>query len=199
MIVLLQDFKPTIRTGIKLKLQPTTVDEIFKQCFEKYFETLYHYAFSIVKDNAEAKDIVQTAFVKLWEKKNEVDLKTACRSYLYTSVYRLSLNSIRNRKIRELHHKGMSPSVPGTSMNSAEVKERRSRIESAIQSLPERCRQVFSKSRMEGKKYAIIATEMDISIKTVEVQMGKALKILREQLADLIVAFFIYLIIHQPA
>ena len=52
---------------------------------------------------------------------------------------------------------------------------------------------------MEGKKYAIIATEMDISIKTVEVQMGKALKILREQLADLIVAFFIYLIIHQPA
>jgi RNA polymerase sigma-70 factor (ECF subfamily) len=94
-----------------------------------------------------------------------------------------------------VHHKGMTPSEPGTSMNSAEVKERRTRIETAIQNLPERCRQVFSKSRMEGKKYALIATEMDISIKTVEVQMGKALKILREQLADLIVTFFIYLII----
>ena len=174
----------------------TQVEEIYKQSFDLYFERLYHYAFTIVRDDAEAKDIVQSAFVKLWEKRKEVNLATSAQSYLYTSVYRLSLNTIRNRKIREGHHKQIIPTQPKEEKISVEEKERRTRIESAIHDLPPRCKEVFFKSRMEGKKYSIIATELEISIKTVEAQIGKALKILRERLADLIIAFLTYIIIH---
>jgi len=68
----------------------------------------------------------------------------------------------------------------------AEEREIRNRIYQAIETLPPRCKEVFCKSRLEGKKYSEIASELSISVKTVEVQMGKALKILREILADII-------------
>ena len=194
MIVLLQADQ---YSGISNQLTGLTkVEEIYKQCFDKYFERLYHYAFTIVRDDAEAKDIVQSAFVKLWERRKEVNLATSAQSYLYTSVYRLSLNTIRNRKIREGHHKKIIPIQEKEEKISVEEKERRIRIESAIHDLPPKCKEVFLKSRMEGKKYSIIAIELDISIKTVEAQIGKALKILRERLADLIIAFLTYIIIH---
>jgi RNA polymerase sigma-70 factor, ECF subfamily len=168
------------------------VEEKYKQCFLEYFEQLFHYAFTIVKNNAEAKDIVQTAFIKLWEKRAEVNLITSSRSYLYTSVYHLSLNTIRDRKIHESHHENVVKKW-SSSTNTLEQKETRARIQQAIDSLPPKCREVFYKSRFQEKKYAEIANEMNISIKTVEAQMGKALKYLREQLADLVLVISMYL------
>jgi len=161
------------------------VEEDFKKTFGDYFDKLYRYAFTIVQDNGEAKDIVQSAFVKLWEKRHEVE---SAKAYLYTSVYHFSLNAIRNRKVREGHHQRLASSVStDSSVDTAEVKEVRHRINQVIGKLPPKCKEVFYSSRFEGKKYAEIAEAMDISIKTVEAQMGKALKILRENLADLIV------------
>ena len=170
------------------------VEEIYKQCFYDYFERLYSYAFTIVKDNGEAKDIVQTAFIALWEKRNTVNLGTSARSYLYTSVYHLALNNIRNRKIRQSHQEYLVPKEI-TNTYTLEDTEIRIRIQKAIDSLPARCKEVFCKSRLDGKKYAEIASDMGISIKTVEVQMGKALKMLRELLADLVMIWMIYLLI----
>src|SRR5215217_4192956 len=95
--------------AFKLKLEYIKVEDIYKQCFYEYFERLYRYAFTIVKENAEAKDIVQSAFIKLWEKRHEVNIATSARSYLYTSVYNLSLNTVRNRKVRESHHEHLIP------------------------------------------------------------------------------------------
>src|SRR5215212_9483438 len=96
----------------ELKYKPEyitrTLEDLYKQCFEAYYEKLYGYAFTIVKDNAEAKDIVQSAFIKLWEKRNEVDLRTSARPYLYTTVYHLSLNAVRNNKTRQEHHDHLS-------------------------------------------------------------------------------------------
>lgn len=180
---------------LKSKWPINTVEEVYKQCFFDYFDSLFHYALTIVKNNAEAKDIVQTVFVKLWEKRSEVNLATSARSYLYTSVYRLCLNNVRDRKTREGHHENMVTKEWTSNRNPAEEKETRERIQRAINSLPPKCKEVFNKSRGEGKKYAEIATEMGISIKTVEVQMGKALKHLREELADLAFVFLIYLFI----
>lgn len=170
------------------------VEEIYKQCFYDYFERLYSYAFTIVNDNGEAKDIVQTAFIALWEKRNTVNLRTSARSYLYTSVYHLALNNIRNRKIRQSHQEYLVPKAI-TNTYTLEDTEIRMRIQRAIDSLPARCKEVFCKSRLDGKKYAEIASDMGISIKTVEVQMGKALKMLRELLADLAMIWMIYLLI----
>ena len=93
-----------ITRSFEHKLITLTVEELYKQSFDKYFDSLYHYAFIIVKENDAPKDIVQAAFIKLWEKRNEVNIKTSAKAYLYTSVYHLSLNTIRNRKTREGHH-----------------------------------------------------------------------------------------------
>jgi RNA polymerase sigma-70 factor (ECF subfamily) len=108
-------------------------------------------------------------------------------------VYHLSLNSIRNRKIYKGHHERLFTNEITDNRNPAEEKETRIRIQLAIDSLPPKCKEVFYKSRFEGKKYAEIAIEMNISIKTVEVQMGKALKNLREQLADLALIWLLFL------
>ena len=184
-----------ITKSFEHKLITLTVEELYKQNFDRYFDRLYHYAYTIVKENGEAKDIVQAAFVKLWEKRSEVNMNTSAKAYLYTSVYNLSLNTIRNRKTREAHHQQMRPVEFGSDLNSAEQKETRTRINEAIEKLPERCREVFCKSRFEGKKYAEIAAELDISVKTVEGQVGKALKILRETLSDLATISVIYFFI----
>jgi len=140
----------------------------------------------MIKDNQQAKDIVQSAFVKLWEKRKDIDIVSVGRSYVYTSVYHLCLNSIRDRKIKDSSNEHLAAAMAGNRYDPAEKREIRDRIHQAIGTLPPRCREVFCKSRFEGKKYSEIATELSISVKTVEVQMGKALKILRKTLADII-------------
>jgi RNA polymerase sigma-70 factor (ECF subfamily) len=155
---------------------------------------LFHYALTIVKNNAEAKDIVQTVFIKLWEKREEINLATSARSYLYTSVYHLCLNNVRDHKTHEAHHQILATNRQIGLIDPAEEKETRERIHRAINGLPPKCKEVFYKSRFEGKKYVEIASEMNISIKTVEVQVGKALKYLREELADLALIFLTYLL-----
>lgn len=193
MLVLQPDF--VLTKSFNYKQVNITVEDLYKQSFDLYFEKLNNYAYTIVKDSDEAKDIVQTAFVKLWEKRNEVNMSTSARSYLYTSVHNLSLNTIRNRKSRESHHEYLKPQETAGDLHSAEQKEVRARINHAIEALPQRCKEVFCKSRFESKKYAEIAEELNISVKTVEVQIGKALKILREVLADLAAAWIIYFLI----
>jgi RNA polymerase sigma-70 factor (ECF subfamily) len=171
------------------------VDDLFKQHFYTWFGHLYAYAFTIVKDNSEAKDIVQSAFIKLWEKREEVNLSSAGRAFLYTTVYRLALNTIRDRKTREKHHQQISLHPEAIELHFTEDKELQKRIAKAIDELPPRCKEVFTKSRFEGKKYVQIAEELNISLKTVEAQMGKALKYLREQLADLTIVWVFLLFI----
>jgi RNA polymerase sigma-70 factor (ECF subfamily) len=161
-----------------------TIDEDFKKCFLNYFEGLYTYAFTILKNNEDAKDVCQQAFIKLWEKRKSVNLVEAGRAYLYTTVYHISLNKIRDQKKQGKLIQYTQYGQDGEYINTAELKELKNRINRVIDSLPARCKEVFIKSRIEGKKYSEIATEMNISIKTVEVQMGKALRVLRAGLSD---------------
>lgn len=161
--------------------------DIYKQCYHDNYEGLHAYAFTILKDNEDARDIVQLAFVKLWQKKHEVDLAGAGKAYLYKSVYHLSLNLIRNKKVRyNYRNKVLANTNDACYDNIMEIKEVSDRIRTAIEILPPKCREIFCKSRFEGMKYAEISDELHISIKTVEAQIGKALKILRESLSDII-------------
>ena len=139
-----------------------------------------------MKDNEEAEDIVQLVFIKLWEKRNQVNLRQSGQSYLYKSVYHLCLNSIRNKKLKEKYTEKFPTPITSGINNVTVEKEINGRVMKAIETLPPKCKEIFMKSRDEGKKYGEIATELNISVKTVEAQMGKALKILRNLLADLI-------------
>ena len=75
----------------------------FETCFHQHFEMLHHYAYTIVKDSDEAKDIVQAAFVKLWALYTNLEIKHSVKAYLYRSVYNLSINYLRDARTRHRH------------------------------------------------------------------------------------------------
>ena len=154
----------------------------FEKLFRDYFTSLMAFSRRILGDEDDAREVVHQVFIKLWERRSEIDLSTSLKSYLFTAVNNRSLNMIRDRR------KFSSEEVPervgewdvSAQLESMELEEQ---IHKVIDSLPERCRMNFELNRFDGLKYAEIATQLDISVKTVENQMSKALKILREQLA----------------
>lgn len=158
--------------------------------FHTYYESLHRYAFTILKDNDQAKDAVQAVFLKLWEKRSTIDEEQSVKSYLYTAVYNYCLNVKRHDKVKDRY--AAESSVTGDDSNQLVSKEISQRIMAQVAALPPQCQLIFTKSRFEGKKYATIAAEMNLSVKTVEAQMGKALKILREKLLDLIISLIIF-------
>ena len=109
------------------------------------------------------------------------------KAYLYTAVYRHCLNVIRHEKIKLTHSESYVREMTGGPIVFADdnvYDELNQQVQSAIEGLPPQCQLIFRKSRLEGKRYAEIAEEMNLSIKTIEVQIGKALKILRDKLND---------------
>lgn len=140
----------------------------------------------------EAKNLVHEVFISLWEKFDTLPGDTNFKSYLYTATRNRCLNYIRdNKKVVRLdsaHYEGTT-----SESNTLEVKELERAIELAINTLPEKCRMVFEMSRYEELKYAQIAQKMNISVKTVEAQMTKALGLLKKELARFLsLLFFIF-------
>lgn len=166
----------------------------FEKLFREYFSPLMAFARKILGDEDDAREVVQQVFINLWERRSEIDLSTSLKSYMFSAVNNRSLNEIRDRK------KFSSEEVPERAENwdiSAELEsmELEERIRGAIAGLPERCRVIFELNRFEGLSYGDIAKQLDISVKTVENQMSKALKILREKLANylsLLLWFMLY-------
>jgi len=182
--------KPEGRTNVN-----ESSEDLFKQFFHTCYEGLHRYAFTILQSNDEAEDVVQAVFIKLWEKRNTINILQSGRSYLYTSVHNNCLNIIRNKKVKDRYVDHYAKTGTGVEHSSSvESKEINARIMKAVDSLPEKCRVVFVKSRFEGKKYAEIAAELDIAEKTVEMQIGKALKILRMHLAEFITSAIIFIV-----
>ena len=169
-------------------------DRGFEELFRKYFSDLNLFALKYTGDTDSAKEIVHTVFVNLWEKRNRIDTDTPLRSYLFTSVYNRCLNYLRDqRKFKKDALFDITVEMAAADDSSAriETSELSARIDEAMDKLPVKCRQVFELNRFEGLKYRDISDKLGISVKTVEAQMSKALKILREHLKDY---FFWYLL-----
>lgn len=162
-------------------------ERIFEVIFRKYYQSLCNYANSMLKELDEAEEIVQNLFSGIWEKRTDLEINVSLKSYLYRAVHNHCLNRIKHLKIRSEYEQYANnyfessyESVSQTVMkNELELK-----IEEAIEKLPEQCRVIFRLSRFEELKYHEIAEQLGISPKTVENQVGKALKILRVELAE---------------
>ena len=159
----------------------------FEMIFKTYYQPLCNYAYSFVQDRDEAEEIVQSTFLSVWEKREALAIHTGVKPYLYAMVRNASLNIIKHEKIKQ-QHAAIEMAVAEKSAESVTrtvmASELEDRIYKALNKLPEQCRLVFKLSRFEELKYAEIAEQLNISVKTVENQMGKALKIMREQLKD---------------
>jgi RNA polymerase sigma-70 factor (ECF subfamily) len=148
-----------------------------------------------LNDPDESEEVVQLVFVKMWEKREKFEINTSLKSYLYKSVYHSALNAIKHQKVKEEYlHMKQSQIQDSEIQSTQSLKELESRIEKALNALPEQCRLIFSMSRFEDLKYREIADILNISIKTVENQMGKALRLMRHNLTDFLTLLIV--IIH---
>ncbi|CAN5533480.1 RNA polymerase sigma-70 factor [soil metagenome] len=171
-------------------------EKAFEDLFRRLYPPLCKNANMLLNDSDEAEETVQNVFISLWEKRKEMEITISIKSYLYKAVRNASLNRIKHGKVRKLYveeQQYLSPSIPATEISIQN--ELHAQIQKAIEKLPEQCRLIFKLSRFEELKYSEIAEQLGISIKTVENQMGKALKIMREQLKDYLV--LIIFIIHS--
>ncbi|MBY0432853.1 MAG: RNA polymerase sigma-70 factor [Cyclobacteriaceae bacterium] len=171
-------------------------DTAFEMLFKTYYEPLCNYAYSFLNDREEAEEVVQSAFITVWDKRQSLEIQTSVKSYLYRMVRNGCLNVIKHVKVKAAHLRhemaGGEPSYEGASQGviSSELEQK---IYEAMKALPEQCRLVFQLSRFEELKYQEIADQLNISVKTVENQMGKALKIMRTQLKDYLPLFLIFM------
>jgi RNA polymerase sigma-70 factor (ECF subfamily) len=157
----------------------------FEQIFKLHFATLVNFARSFLHDEDNSKEIVQDVFIRLWEKRQEMNPEKSIKSYLYTSVRNRSFNFIRDNKKFQNEYLDIENALDSEfAVEIAEENDIESKVQAALEKLPPKCRQIFEMSRFEEKKYRIIAEELNISQKTVEAQMSKALRILRVELKD---------------
>jgi RNA polymerase sigma-70 factor (family 1) len=169
-----------------------------QQAFEKVFRQLYaplcHYAHNLLHNKDEAEDLVQNTFVHFWEKRQEITVIGSLKAYLYKAVYNHSLNKIKHWGIRQEHQSYVQHSYTEASLDhTLAATELQAGINKALSKLPEQCAKVFGMSRFDELKYQEIADILGISVKTVENQMGKALKIMRAELAEYLVSVLIFL------
>lgn len=159
----------------------------FEKLFKEYYERLCAYANSIIKDSDAVDDIVHEVFIKVWEKRHEMSETQSVKSYLYTSVHNRCLNFIRdNKRFTEgseyFDNANLSDNADEELIHQTELEEK---VHAAIKKLPEKCKEVFELCKLQELKYAEVSEKLGISIKTVESHMGKALKVLREELGSL--------------
>ncbi|MFN0292776.1 RNA polymerase sigma-70 factor [Pedobacter helvus] len=168
----------------------TYTDTAFEQLFKAHYRALHAYANMLLKDVDIAEEVVQSMFLKLWEKRDLLAVQTSIKAYLYKCIYNDSLNLLKHEQVKSKYqnftvHTMNTHHEPAS--NRVELFELQKALQLALNALPEQCRLVFQLSRFEELKYKEIAERLGISIKTVENQMGKALKILRLKLVDFLV------------
>lgn len=135
-----------------------------------------------------AKEIVHTAFIRLWENRSTILSELSIKAYLSKIITNISLDMLRHTKVKQMHVKyvlhNFSAEVSVKDYNPSEAKQLKSDIENAINELPAQMRKIFELSRYEGLKYAEISSRLNISVKTVETQICRALVKLRQKLAN---------------
>lgn len=157
-------------------------DKAIDLVFRKYYVFICTVIVRIVSDSDLAEDLAQDVFYGLWKKRQKIHVNTSLKAYLRRSAKNKTLNYIRDQKIKfeeEDRLPILKSKIPSINQDM-EAEELKSIIHQTIDALPERCRMVFNLSRFEEMSYQEIATALNISIKTVENQVSKALKILRK-------------------
>ena len=169
----------------------------FESLFKSYYSNLCGYAVKYVWELDQAEEIVQDLFFNLWNKRNDLYISSSVESYLFRAVRNACLNYLKHKKIRENYASYVQDSYnPGQGLddNPIESLELQKKIDDTIALMPSERKKIFLMSRYDGLKYKEIAEKLGISVKTVEAQMGKALKFLREELKEFLVILILMLI-----
>lgn len=156
----------------------------FENTFRDHHAACLAFAVHYTGDVHEAEEVVQQVFLRLWEKRETIDVVGAMKSYLFAAIRNTAISNWRKETVRQEKEQvaGGLRAADGQAQSPAWELERM--YQQALEVLPDRCREVFILSRQQQLKYAEIAEVMNISVKTVENQMGKALKIMHKELKE---------------
>ncbi len=172
----------------------------FELIFRKYYVRLCGFANKFIANTPEAEEIVQEVFLNIWAKKDRLKLDDQIKPYLFKSVQNLCFNFIEHQKVVDSYYSVIevvynNKKEEFDSYESVLFTEFQAKVDEAIGSLPEECRKIFKMSREDGLKYAEIADKLNLSVKTVETQMSRALLKLKIELKDylsiLIISLFL--------
>ncbi|MBK3516722.1 RNA polymerase sigma-70 factor [Carboxylicivirga marina] len=161
-------------------------ENAFQEVFIRYYTQLVVFARKVVVDDDLARELVQDVIVNFYEKRKELKIHTSLRAHLYQSVRNRCLNQIKHSQIRRDHHANIYLTQKNTEAyvdDKLEETELEQKIFSIIQTLPNQCKKIFEMSRFEGVSNQEIADKLNLSKRTVETQISKALKVLRKNLA----------------
>jgi RNA polymerase sigma-70 factor (ECF subfamily) len=159
----------------------------FETLFRSSYVSLVKYAGTLIKDQDTAEEIVQDLFVRLWQDREKLNIESSLNGYLFRSVHNRCLHYFEHKKVVEKHANEMAFESELNTVDPSDIlhyKELQAKIAAILEKLPERCGKIFCMNRFEGLKYTEIAEKLSVSVKTVEANMGKALKEFRKALAD---------------
>ena len=173
-------------------------EKAFEMVFKRYFKDLHAYACSILRQAEQAEEAVQQVFFRIWDKTDRIQIPGSLAAYLYRAVHNECLNFLKHQKVKQIHqtytvyhmqnqHEHRQP------MHLEELQEK---IAGALEKLPEQCRTIFQMSRFEELRYREIADRLGLSVKTIENQMCKALKLMREELAEYLPAALLVILLN---
>lgn len=176
-------------------------DRMVSVIFDENFHRLIFHALRFVNDKAEAEDIVADVFFELWKNRESIDLDAGITSYLYRAVSTRALNVLRHKNIaatriemlEAINERRLEFIAEDDTQRNAENTDISAGIRAAVAELPERCREVFILSYINGLKNKEIADAMNVSVRTVEAQIYKALHVLRDKLKYLLVLICFFL------
>ncbi len=180
---------------IDLVLFKSGDENTFEVIFGANYEAITGFCAQFVSDNDKAQSIAQQAFLKLWLNRRKVECVNGIRAFLYTAARTECINFLRHEKyqmnyqqnlVKEKENSLNQDILKAFQFDQLEYSELEEMIQSAIDKLTPKCKQVFILSRFEGKKNIEIAQELNIAIKSVESNITRALKILRKELRDVL-------------
>lgn len=160
-------------------------ERAFEEIFRAWYPTLVRIAGALLKDRDRAEEIVQEVLLETWRRRQQLSGEGSAHAYLIRATRNRSLNSLRHDRIARRE----APFLAGSDVSAASATsdliddEIGVALDQAVASLPDRCREVFRMSRVDGLKYTEIAASLGVSVKTVEAHMGRALRLLRERMA----------------
>jgi RNA polymerase sigma-70 factor (ECF subfamily) len=159
----------------------------FERLFRAHYSPLCAYANQFLKDQDASEEVVQEVMFRVWTNRSNLVIETSLKSYLFRAVRNGCLNVIKHHSVRQEYRNWKEQSAQENQESREEemiASELEIKIREAIDQLPLERRKIFILSRYDGMTYNQIAEKLEISPKTVENQMGKALKTLREELRD---------------
>jgi len=172
-------------------------EKAFEWVFKAHFKSLHSYAYTFLKDDELAEEVVQNVFFRVWEKREALKTDGSLKAYLYRAVHNESLNYLKHQQVKanfQVYYAGqLEHQQEDNSSKKLMIGELEKHIQQAMSELPQQCRSIFQLSRFEQMKYQQIADHMGLSVKTIENQMGKALKLMRTKLAEFLTLLFFIL------